>query len=72
MQEQKRCREMLEGGAYTFNPNTQQAEAGGVPGQPGLHRETLSQTNKQTKQEAKGCRKTGIKWLNLLQAPGRN
>jgi hypothetical protein len=46
---------------HTFNPNTQEAEAGGflssrpawstkwVPGQPGLYRETLSQkTNKQT------------------------
>ena len=40
--------------AYTFNPSTQEAEAGGflssrpawstewVPGQPGLYRETLS------------------------------
>jgi hypothetical protein len=45
---------------YAFNPSTWEAEAGGflssrpawsaerVPGQPGLHRETLSQkTNKQ-------------------------
>jgi hypothetical protein len=53
--------------AHAFNPSTGEAEAGGflssrpawstkwVPGQPGLHRETLSQktkqkkTNKQTK-----------------------
>jgi hypothetical protein len=53
--------------AHAFNPSTWEAEAGGflssrpawsteqVPGQPGLHRETLSrktktnQTNKQTK-----------------------
>jgi hypothetical protein len=54
--------------AHAFNPSTREAEAGGflssrpawstkwVPGQPGLHRETLSQnktkqnkTNKQTK-----------------------
>jgi hypothetical protein len=44
--------------AHTFNPSTQEAEAGGflssrpawstewVPGQPGLHRETLSRKNK--------------------------
>jgi hypothetical protein len=49
---------------HTFNPNTQEAEAGGflnlrpawstkwVPGQPGLYRETLSQkTNKQTNKQ---------------------
>jgi hypothetical protein len=46
--------------AHTFNLSTWEAEAGGflslrpawctewVPGQPGLHRGTLSQTNKQT------------------------
>jgi hypothetical protein len=45
--------------AHTFNPKTWEAEAGGflswrppwstkcVPGQPGLHRETLSQKQKQ-------------------------
>jgi hypothetical protein len=47
--------------AHAFNPSTREAEAGGflssrpawstewVPGQPGLHRETLSRKNK-TKQ----------------------
>ena len=52
------------GVAHAFNLNTQKAEAGGslssrpawstewVPGQPGLHRETLSQKNK-TKQKTK-------------------
>jgi hypothetical protein len=46
---------------HTFNPNTCEAEAGGflssrsawstkwVPGQPGLHKETLSQKKKKTK-----------------------
>jgi hypothetical protein len=50
--------------AHHFNPSTWKAEAGGflssrtawstefVPGQPGLHRETLSQKNK-TKQNQK-------------------
>jgi hypothetical protein len=50
--------------AHAFNPSTWQAEAGGflssrpawssewVPGQPGLHRETLSQKN-QTKPNKK-------------------
>jgi hypothetical protein len=47
--------------AYAFNPSTWEAEAGGflssrpawstewVPGQPGLHRETLSRKTKQNK-----------------------
>jgi hypothetical protein len=47
--------------AYTFNPSTWEAEAGGflssrpawstkwVPGQPGLYRETLSRKTKQNK-----------------------
>jgi hypothetical protein len=47
--------------AHAFNPGTQEAEAGGflslrpawstkwVPGQPGLHRETLFQKNPQKK-----------------------
>jgi hypothetical protein len=59
--------------AHIFNPSTREAEAGGllslrpawstewVPGQPGLHRETLSRKkpikNKQTK----------IKWLSQSQ-----
>jgi hypothetical protein len=49
--------------ALTFSPSTRQAEAGGflssrpawstksVPGQPGLHRETLSRKNKQTNKQ---------------------
>jgi hypothetical protein len=38
--------------AHIYNPNIQEAEAGGsqVQGQPGLHGETLSQQN-ETKQE---------------------
>jgi hypothetical protein len=47
--------------AHAFNPSTREAEAGGflssrpawstelVPGQPGLHRETLSRKTKQNK-----------------------
>jgi hypothetical protein len=60
--------------AHAFNPSTWEAEAGGflssrkvwsterVPGQPGLHRETLSrnkQTNKQTKQNKTKPKKQG-------------
>jgi hypothetical protein len=49
--------------AHAFNPSTQEAEAGRflslrpawstklVPGQPGLYRETLSQTPKTTKNQ---------------------
>jgi hypothetical protein len=49
--------------AHDFNPSTWEAETGGflssrpawstkwVPGQPGLYRETLSQTNKQTNKQ---------------------
>jgi hypothetical protein len=48
---------------HAFNPSTQEAEAGGflssrpawsteqVPGQPGLHRETLSQKQQQQQQQ---------------------
>jgi hypothetical protein len=48
--------------AHAFNPSTREAEAGGflslrpawstkgVPGQPGLYRETLSQKKNKTKQ----------------------
>jgi hypothetical protein len=56
--------------AHAFNPNTWEAEAGGflssrpawstewVPGQPGLHRETLSQkTKKQNKTKTKNKKK---------------
>jgi hypothetical protein len=50
---------------HAFNPSTWEAEAGrflslrpawsteGVPGQPGLHRETLSRKNKTNKQKQK-------------------
>jgi hypothetical protein len=49
--------------AHTFNPSTWEAEAGGflssrpawstewVPGQPGLHRETLSRRNKKNQKK---------------------
>ena len=53
---------MPGGVVYTFNPSTHEAEAGGylwiqgqiwfteqVPGQPGLHRETLSQEEEKRK-----------------------
>jgi hypothetical protein len=51
--------------AHAFNPSTWDTEAGGflisrpawstewVPGQPGLHRETLSQKTKQNKKKTK-------------------
>jgi hypothetical protein len=51
--------------AHAFNPSTREAEAGGflslrpawstewVPGQPGLHRETLSRKNKQNNKKQK-------------------
>jgi hypothetical protein len=51
--------------AHTFNPSTWEAEAGGflssrpawstesVPGQPGLHRETLSLKTKKIKNKNK-------------------
>jgi hypothetical protein len=51
--------------AHAFNPSTWEAEAGGflssrpawstelVPGQPGLHRETLSQKKKKKKRKEK-------------------
>jgi hypothetical protein len=54
---------------YTFNPSTWEAEAGGflssrpawstkgVPGQPGLYRETLSQKTKQNKTNKKQTNK---------------
>jgi hypothetical protein len=55
--------------AYSFDRSTQEAEAGGslrwrpawstkgVPGEPGLHQETLSQKNK-TKQNKTNKQKT--------------
>ena len=51
--------------AHAFNPSTREAEAGGflssrgawstkrVPGQPGLHRETLSKKKKKKKNQKK-------------------
>jgi hypothetical protein len=61
-----------EPGVVAFNPSTREAEAGGflssrpswstkwVPGQPGLHRETLSwKTNKQTKKLKKKKKRLG-------------
>jgi hypothetical protein len=51
--------------AHTFNPSTWEAEAGGflssrpawstelVPGQPGIHRKTLSQKKKKKKKKRK-------------------
>jgi hypothetical protein len=60
--------------AYTFNPSTWEAEAGGflssrpawstewVPGQPGLLRETLS------KKKQKPNKKKKTKWLRLLSS----
>jgi hypothetical protein len=58
----------VKSGGAVFNPSTCEAEAGGflssrpawstelAPGQPGLHRETLSQKNKKTKQnKTKKC-----------------
>ena len=56
-------------GAHAFNPSTWEAEAGGflssrptwstkgVPGQPGLHRETLSRKTKQNKTKNKKRKK---------------
>jgi hypothetical protein len=55
--------------AHTFNPSTWEAEAGGflssrpawstkrVPGQPGLHRETLSQNKNKNKNKNKQTNK---------------
>jgi hypothetical protein len=61
--------------AHAFNPSTWEAEAGGflsskpawstegVPGQPGLHRETLSQKKKKKKKRKKEKEK-GSRWLS--------
>jgi hypothetical protein len=59
--------------AHAFNPSTWEAEAGGflssrlawftklVPGQPGLHREILSQKNKnKNKNILEHCKGNGI------------
>jgi hypothetical protein len=51
--------------AHFFNPCTWEAETGGFlssrpawsTGQPGLHRETLSQTNKQTNKQKSESKK---------------
>jgi hypothetical protein len=64
--------------AHASNPSTWEAEAGGflssrsvwstewVPGQPGLHRETLSQTNKQTNKNKKQKQRKEIKEQSKL------
>jgi hypothetical protein len=70
--------------AHAFNPSTWEAEAGGflssrpawsrewVPGQPGLHRETLSRkTNKQTKKQKQNKTKKTLKG-NLFASPGNS
>jgi hypothetical protein len=56
------------GVSHTFNPRTWEAEAGrflssrpawsteGVPGEPGLHKETLSQKQNKTKQNKKSVK----------------
>jgi hypothetical protein len=62
--------------AYAFNPSTQEAEAGGflssrpawstewVPGQPGIHRETLSRKTKERREEREREReREREKWL---------
>ena len=58
--------------AHTFNLSTWEAEAGGflssrpalstewVPGQPGLHRETLSRKTKEQKQKQKQKQKKNV------------
>ena len=58
--------------AHTFNPSTQEAEAGGflssrpawstewVTGQSGLHRENLSQKTKKERKKEKECRFSNI------------
>ena len=64
--------------AHAFNPSTWEAEAGGflssrpawstkwVPGQPGLHRETLSQKNQKKKQKTTTTTKNLIKLTNFV------
>jgi hypothetical protein len=64
--------------AHAFNPRTQEAEAGGflssrpawstkgVPGQPGLYRETLSQKDKQTKNKTKRINLLLIQWITYF------
>ena len=63
--------------AHAFNPSTWEAEAGGflssrpawsterVPGQPGLHRETLSRKTKKKKKSISG-KLLKIKMLTIL------
>jgi hypothetical protein len=65
--------------AHTFNPSTQEAEAGGflssrpawstewVPGQPGLHRETLSGKNQPTNQPNKQTNKQTKDYVEHLE-----
>jgi hypothetical protein len=67
--------------AYAFNPSTWEAEAGGflssrpawstegVPGQPGLHRETLSlKKKKKTEKQQKHPQKSACLCLCLPSA----
>ena len=66
--------------AHAFNPSTPEAEAGRylssrpawstkrVPGQPRLHRETLSRKNKPKKKKKKQTKKKNQKTLLLLIA----
>jgi hypothetical protein len=72
--------------AHTFNPSTQEAEAAGslsskptwsteqVPGQPGLHRETLPQ-NREKARSAKHllhtCQDLNSDLQNTSKEPGR-
>jgi hypothetical protein len=63
--------------AHAFNPSTWEAEAGGflssrpawsteqVPGQPGLHRETLSRKTKKTKQNKSSQQNVFKKEINM-------
>jgi hypothetical protein len=69
--------------AHTFNPSTWEAEAGGFlssrpawstkwdPGQPGLHRETLSQKRKKKKKKKKNAIEITVwglkRWLSFLR-----
>jgi hypothetical protein len=69
--------------AHAFNPSTREVEAGGflsprqawttkwVPGQPGLHRETLFQKNKKTQKTKKPKQKTkpNQKHIHILLFP---
>jgi hypothetical protein len=64
--------------AHAFNPSTREAEAGGflrpawstewVPGEPGLHRETLSGKNKTTTTTTKSTQFSAVSYTrNTIQ-----